>query len=103
MYAYSDDEWKMVRKLEPVYQESKAGASEESACIGYQETFYENGEMADGRLLEVKDDSAVWFDEKSVWCKDNAVNVQLYPGEEWQEITIYINQMEWKKYVRCQK
>lgn len=92
MYAYSDDEWEIIRGLEPVYEESQ--------YEGYREVIYKNNKIIDEHRLEYEGASAIWFDANSVWCKDNIENIQLYPGEEWQEITVKINGITWKKYVK---
>lgn len=101
MYAYSDNEWKIVRRLEPVYAENEYDETVIPVYMGYKEIFYENNEIISQHMPKQDGVNAIWFDAGSVWCKDNIANIQLYPGEEWQEVTIQEGGLVWKKYVRC--
>ncbi|MBD5498467.1 MAG: hypothetical protein HDR11_12010 [Lachnospiraceae bacterium] len=103
MYAYADSEWKIIRRLAPVYEGNEDEQNETSAYIGYQEIFYDDNEIISRHMVEFEGINAIWFDTGSVWCKDNVTNIQLYPGEEWQEITIQEEGMTFVKYVRCRK
>lgn len=62
------------------------------------ETFYEQGEAVKKMVV----DAAPWWDENSIWYRDNGNNLRLYPEKDtWEEIEEQISLSEsLLKYVR---
>ena len=96
MYSFLDGDWELVGELIP----SETDVDEYGLILtyGWKEIFYENGEAVEENSIN-SIDTAIWYDEESIWCRDNKENEKLYPSGEWEEIEVMIGESTTHKYV----
>ncbi|MCM1251366.1 MAG: hypothetical protein NC321_00965 [Clostridium sp.] len=104
MYSFREGDWKLAGELIPVYDEENVNEDRDLFCIGWKEIFYENGEAVEenGIIKEEKTYYTPWFDDESIWGRDNKENEKLYPSDGWDIIEVMIGEDTTNKYVREQ-
>ena len=100
MYSFRDGDWELAGELIPVYDEENVDEDGDLLCIGWKEIFYENGEAVEENSI-IKEEKAYtpWFDDESIWGRDNKENEKLYPSGEWETIEVMIGEDTTHKYV----
>lgn len=88
MYRLQGNEWEcyaelLIETVEVVPRRLNEGVNEEKFYkeldICKREIFYENGKMIQN---QISDES--WFDEESIWYRDNPDNLKLVPETGWE-------------------
>lgn len=101
MYSFRNGKWELVRELLPVYDENDVDEYGNALCNGQKEVFYENGEVVEeNSVMTEENDTPLWFDEESIWCKYNKENLGLYPDSDWERTEVIIGEDGTYKYVR---
>ena len=103
MYSFRDGDWELAGELIPVYDEENVDEDGDLLCIGWKEIFYENGEaVEENSIIKEEKTYTPWFDDESIWGRDNKENKKLYPSGEWKTIEVMIGEDTINKHVREQ-
>lgn len=94
MYAFLDEQWRCVRRLEPEYEADEVGFY---WPVGYREIIYQDGEVQEESDLQEKGD--LQEEMGSIWLDDEST-VELHTfGDEWTSVPMTIGGRTIKKEV----